>query len=567
MHANAAPDPLAADIVRRLGGRSIVLVGMMGSGKTSVGRKLAQRLGLDFVDADHEIEAAAGMTIAEIFAKHGEAYFRDGERRVMARLLAEKQRVLATGGGAFMLAQTRENIARHGVSVWLKADADVLARRVRKRTNRPLLNSVDPEETLRRLIDERYPIYAEADFTIISHDGPHEHAAETIVTTLATGLAGISRIAPQSHTATVRVALDARAYDIVIGNDLIATAGERIAALFPQSACAIVTDDNLAREHLPALEKSLDDQGIRHARIVIPAGEASKCWDMFARVCDDIIAARMERGDLVVALGGGVVGDLAGFAAATVRRGMPFVQIPTSLLAQVDSSVGGKTAINSEHGKNLIGAFYQPSLVLADTQALATLSPREFRAGYAEIVKYGLIDDEPFFAWLEQNWRGVFARGPELTEAIRKSCASKAAVVARDETEQGDRALLNFGHTFGHALETLTHYDSKRLVHGEGVAIGLACAMRFSAKLGHAGIGEAERVENHLRDSGLPSTIRSISGWNAGPDEILGAMYQDKKVQRGALTFILARGIGRSFIARGVDASLVRDFLAEELAR
>jgi 3-dehydroquinate synthase len=288
---------------------------------------------------------------------------------------------------------------------------------------------------------------------------------------------------------------------------------------------------------------------------------------MFARVCDDIIAARMERGDLVVALGGGVVGDLAGFAAATVRRGMPFVQIPTSLLAQVDSSVGGKTAINSEHGKNLIGAFYQPSLVLADTQALATLSPREFRAGYAEIVKYGLIDDEPFFTWLEQNWRGVFARGPELTEAIRKSCASKAAVVARDETEQGDRALLNFGHTFGHALETLTHYDSKRLVHGEGVAIGLACAMRFSAKLGHTSLAEAERVENHLRDSGLPSTIRSIEGWNAGPDEILEAMFQDKKVQRGALTFILARGIGRSFIARGVDAALVRDFLVEELER
>ena len=564
MLANA--DTRAADIVRLLGGRSVVLVGMMGSGKTSVGRKLAQRLGLDFVDADHEIEAAAGMTIPEIFAKHGETYFRDGERRVMARLLAEKQRVLATGGGAFMTAQTRDNIARHGVSVWLKADIEVLARRVRKRTNRPMLNTVDPEDALRRLIGERYPVYAEADFAVVSLDGPHEQAVENIVATLASGLAGIGRIAPQRLTANVRVALGDRAYDIVIGDDLIATAGARIAALFPKSACAIVSDDNLARQHLPALEKSLSGQDIRHTRIVVPAGEASKCWGTFARVCDDIIAAKMERGDLVIALGGGVVGDLAGFAAATVRRGMRFVQIPTSLLAQVDSSVGGKTAINSEHGKNLIGAFHQPSLVLADTQALATLPPREFRAGYAEIVKYGLIDDEPFFAWLERNWRGVFARGPELTEAICKSCQSKAAIVARDETEQGDRALLNFGHTFGHALETLTHYDSKRLVHGEGVAIGLACAMRFSAKLGHASPAEAERVERHLRDSGLPSSISGIAGWNAGPDEILEAMYQDKKVRRGALTFILARGVGRAFIARGVDAALVRDFLAGELA-
>ncbi len=304
---------------------------------------------------------------------------------------------------------------------------------------------------------------------------------------------------------------------------------------------------------------------MRHSTIVVAPGEASKSWGVFARVCDEIIAARMERRDVVVALGGGVVGDLAGFAAATIRRGMGFVQIPTSLLAQVDSSVGGKTAINSEHGKNLVGAFYQPSLVLADTTALGSLSGREFRAGYAEVVKYGIIDDAAFFGWLEHNWRSIFMRGPELTEAIRKSCASKAAVVARDETEQGDRALLNLGHTFGHALESLTHFDGTRLVHGEGVAIGLACAMRFSAKLGYTSAAEAERVETHLMDTGLPSRITDIEGWNAGPDEILDAMYQDKKVSRGALTFILARGVGKSFIARGVDGETVREFLKEEL--
>jgi shikimate kinase/3-dehydroquinate synthase len=558
-------DPRAAAILRKLGGRSIVLVGMMGSGKTSVGRRLAARLGLDFADADAEIETAAGMTVPEIFAKHGEPYFRDGERRVVARLLEEKQRVLATGGGAFMAAQTREKVAKHGVSVWLKADLDVLLRRVRKRSNRPLLANVDAEETLKRLIADRYPVYGLADFTVISREGPHENVLDNILAVLEAGLSGIARLASPTTHASVRVGLGDRAYDILIGPRLIDEAGAHIARVAPGSACAIVTDSNLEKAHLPALKASLDRAGVRHSTIVVAPGEASKSWGVFARVCDEIIAARMERRDVVVALGGGVVGDLAGFAAATIRRGMGFVQIPTSLLAQVDSSVGGKTAINSEHGKNLVGAFYQPSLVLADTTALGSLSGREFRAGYAEVVKYGIIDDAAFFAWLEHNWRSIFMRGPELTEAIRKSCASKAAVVARDETEQGDRALLNLGHTFGHALESLTHFDGTRLVHGEGVAIGLACAMRFSAKLGYTSPAEAERVETHLMDTGLPSRITDIEGWNAGPDEILDAMYQDKKVSRGALTFILARGVGKSFIARGVEGETVRQFLKEEL--
>jgi 3-dehydroquinate synthetase len=227
--------------------------------------------------------------------------------------------------------------------------------------------------------------------------------------------------------------------------------------------------------------------------------------------------------------------------------------------------VGGKTAINSEHGKNLIGAFHQPSLVLADTSTLATLDPREFRAGYAEVAKYGLIDDAPFFTWLEQHREEIFARGPALTQAIATSCRAKAAVVARDETEQGDRALLNLGHTFGHAFESLTHFNTARLNHGEGVAIGMGCAYRFSAKLGHCAPEDAERVERHLRAVGLPSRISDIAGWNAGPQPILDAMFQDKKVERGALTFILARGVGQTFIAKGVPAEAVSDFLRDEL--
>lgn len=561
-------DPRAAKIISDLAGRSIVLVGIMGSGKTSVGRRLASRLGLEFVDADSEIEAAAGMTISEIFARDGEAYFRDGERRVIARLLDERQRVVATGGGAYMNAQTREKIARKGVSIWLNAQLDVLMKRLRKRTNRPLLQNSDPEGTLRKLLEVRNPVYALSDLSVVSGDGPHDMVVEHVIEALDAKLSILPKFSAKpaaSPQAQVHVELAGREYDIFIGRDLVIHAGDYIHAMAPKSACAIVTDENVAKHYLEPLKASLDRHNIRHAQIILPPGEGTKSIENFSRVCNDVIAARMERGDLMIALGGGVIGDLTGFAASCVRRGMRFVQIPTTLLSQVDSSVGGKTAINSPHGKNLIGAFYQPALVLADTGALDSLPEREFRAGYAEVMKYGVIDDPAFFTWLESNWRGVFARGPELTEAIRKSCASKAAVVARDETEQGDRALLNLGHTFGHALESLTHFNSARLVHGEGVAIGIACATRFSARLGHMQGQEASRVEAHLRTTGLPSRITQIAGWNSNADEILNAMYQDKKVRQGALTFILARGIGQSFIARGVEPNLVRDFLEDEL--
>jgi 3-dehydroquinate synthase len=364
---------------------------------------------------------------------------------------------------------------------------------------------------------------------------------------------------------TVHVPLGERAYDILIGPGLLASAGEHIASIDPGAACAVVTDERVDAMHGATLRASLAAAGIRHATIAVPPGEGSKSYAYLQQVCDGVLAARLERGDLVVALGGGVVGDLAGFAAAIVRRGMRFVQLPTTLLAQVDSSVGGKTGINSEHGKNLVGAFHQPSLVLADTGVLDTLPPREFRAGYAEVVKYGLIDDAGFFGWLEGAWRDVFAGGPARIQAIRTSCAAKAAVVARDEKEEGDRALLNLGHTFAHAFERLTRYDGYRLVHGEAVAIGLANAFAFSNRLGLCPGQDAGRVAGHLRSVGLPTRIRDIPGWEAGPDAILEAMYQDKKVKRGALTFILARGIGESYIARGVDPSAVRDFLAAEL--
>jgi 3-dehydroquinate synthase len=364
---------------------------------------------------------------------------------------------------------------------------------------------------------------------------------------------------------TVPVPLGDRAYDILVGRGLIESAGTRIAALGARAA-AIVTDEHVGPLYAEALAASLKAQGLRVSVTALPPGEATKSYVSLERVCDAVLAAKIERGDLVVALGGGVIGDLSGFAAAVVRRGVRFVQVPTTLLSQVDSSVGGKTGINSRHGKNLVGAFHQPSLVIADTALLDTLPLREMRAGYAEVVKYGLIDDARFFAWCEANWKGVFAGDPARDEAVAQSCRAKAAVVVRDEHENGDRALLNLGHTFGHALEKITAYDSTRFVHGEGVAIGLALAFRFSASLGLCPIADAERVEAHLKAAGLPTRLSQVPGGCGTVDELLDAMAQDKKVKGGALTFILARGIGRSFIAPGIEADGVRRFLANEIS-
>lgn len=366
-------------------------------------------------------------------------------------------------------------------------------------------------------------------------------------------------------TRTVRVELGSRGYDILIGSGLLASAGAAVAERLPGVRAAIVTDENVAARHADTLKQSLAAAGIATATITVAPGEKSKSFATLQQVVDEVLAARLERGDVVIALGGGVVGDLAGFVAGIVRRGMTFVQVPTSLLAQVDSSVGGKTGINTSHGKNLVGVFQQPALVIADTEVLDTLPEREFRAGYAEVAKYGLIDRPDFFAWLETNWRDIFAGGPARAQAIAVACQAKADVVARDERETGDRALLNLGHTFGHALEAATGYDSARLVHGEGVAIGMALAHRFSNRLNLSSSDDAARVEAHLSAVGLPVSAAQIPGELPGPERMLDYIAQDKKVSRGALTFILTRGVGRSFVAKDVPASEVLSFLKENL--
>jgi 3-dehydroquinate synthase len=363
----------------------------------------------------------------------------------------------------------------------------------------------------------------------------------------------------------VRVALGARSYDVRIGPGLIDRAGAEIAPHLHRPRVTVVTDARVAALHLPRLGAALDAAGIAWSALELPPGEATKGWDGLARTVEWLLAERVERRDVVIAFGGGVIGDLAGFAAAVLRRGVRFVQVPTTLLAQVDSSVGGKTGINTAQGKNLVGAFHQPSLVLADTGLLATLPRRDFLAGYGEVVKYGLLGDAAFFGWLEGQGARLAEGGPALVEAVRASVAMKAGIVARDETEAGERALLNLGHTFCHALEAATGY-SDRLLHGEGVAIGCALAFDLSARLGLCAPDDAARVRAHLRAMGMKASLADIPGPLPDAGGLIALMEQDKKVIDGRLRFILARGIGRAFVAEDVPREAVAGLLAEALA-
>ena len=364
---------------------------------------------------------------------------------------------------------------------------------------------------------------------------------------------------------TVSVDLPGREYDIQIGPGVLAQAGPRIAQMTRRPHVTIITDETVAGLHLATLQANLEASGLTSAALALPAGEATKCWAQLERSVEWLLSEKVERGDIVVAFGGGVIGDLAGFAAAVLRRGVRFVQIPTTLLAQVDSSVGGKTGINSPAGKNLIGAFHQPSLVLADTDLLSTLEKRDFLAGYGEVVKYGLLGDAQFFDWLESNAPGM--AGGDMAarvQAVTRSCEMKADIVKRDETEQGDRALLNLGHTFCHALEAATGY-SDRLLHGEGVAIGCALAFELSSRLGLCSQEDPSRVRAHLKAMGMKTDLADIPGDLPGAEALLDLMAQDKKVLDGKLRFILARGIGDAFITSDVPSDAVLKVLKDQL--
>ena len=365
----------------------------------------------------------------------------------------------------------------------------------------------------------------------------------------------------------LRVELAARAYDIHIGPGLIARAGALIAPFLRRPKLAIITDQTVAALHLDSLREALTQAGIEHAALALPAGEATKSWDRLQQVIAWLLSEKIERDDIVVALGGGVIGDLTGFAAAILRRGVRFVQIPTTLLAQVDSSVGGKTGINTAEGKNLVGAFKQPTLVLADIALLGTLRPRDFIAGYGEVMKYGLLGDAAFFDWLEENGPALAAGDMAARAyAVRRSCEMKAEIVVRDELEHGDRALLNLGHTFGHALEAATGYDGARLLHGEGVAIGAALAFELSQQLGYCAQECPSRLRAHLAQMGMMSDLADIKADLPDATGLLALMAQDKKVKDGRTRFVLARDIGQAFVADSVDPAAVRAVLEDALA-
>ncbi|KRS14450.1 3-dehydroquinate synthase [Roseovarius atlanticus] len=367
-------------------------------------------------------------------------------------------------------------------------------------------------------------------------------------------------------TERVHVALGERAYDIHIGPGLLGRSGALIAPLLRRPRVAIVTDETVGALHLGALQAGLGAEGIDSTALALPPGEGTKSWPHFERCVEWLLSEKVERSDVVIAFGGGVIGDLVGFAASVLRRGVRFVQVPTSLLAQVDSSVGGKTGINAPQGKNLIGAFHQPSLVLADTEVLGTLENRDFLAGYGEVVKYGLLGDASFFDWLETHGPGVAAGDMAARiSAVKRSVEMKAEIVIEDEKEHGRRALLNLGHTFCHALEAATGYGN-RLLHGEGVAIGCALAFELSSRLGLCSQEDPSRVRAHLRDMKMKVDLSDIQGDLPDSDGLIDLMGQDKKVVDGKLRFILARGIGDAFVAEDVDMDVVRKVLTDALA-
>lgn len=360
--------------------------------------------------------------------------------------------------------------------------------------------------------------------------------------------------------------LGPRSYDIVVGEGVLSQLGERLSKLLTRPFTVIVTDENVAAHHLAATQDILSAKAIKIGTIILPAGEATKSFAQLESLTGQLLELGVERQDVIVALGGGVVGDLTGFAASILRRGVRFIQVPTTLLAQVDSSVGGKTAINTPQGKNLIGTFHQPSLVICDVALLKTLPKRQLLAGYAEIVKYGVLGDADFFTWLEKNGAGLLAAGenggPLRAEAVARSCRAKAQIVATDEKEAGKRALLNLGHTFGHALEAATGY-SDRLLHGEGIAIGMGLALDLSAKLGFAAPEEAVRLRAHLASVELPTLLRDVKGEPLSANELLSHMQQDKKVTGGELNLVLARGIGSAFMERNVPGAVIGDLFIE----
>jgi len=516
---------------------TIWLVGMMGAGKSAVGRRLAERLGRRFVDCDAEVERAAGARIAEIFASEGEAGFRARERAEIES--AEPGAVVALGGGAIAQPGTAERLARGGTVVWLRARPETLAARIGDAAERPLLAGLAPGERverLRALLAEREAHYATARIAIDTDALDAGKAAERVARELALLESGGRGAALR----TVRVELGERSYPIRIGSGTLDRAGAAVAELAKARRAVVVTVPAVARRYAGPLERGLRAAGLRVRRVLVPDGERAKSLRQLARLYDALVDFEADRDTVVVALGGGVVGDLAGFLAATWLRGVPFVQVPTTLLAMADASVGGKVAIDLPRGKNLVGAFHQPKLVWIDVATLRSLPPRQRAAGLVEVIKHGAILDAALFERFERDLERIHALEPgPLLDVLERSCEIKARVVSQDEREAGLRMLLNFGHTLGHAVETLAGY--RGILHGEAVAIGMVFAARRSETLGHAPAGTADRVEALLSRAGLPTEPPPFPR-----GAYLSALRVDKKRRDAHVRFVVLREIGRA---------------------
>ena len=534
---------------------NIFLVGLMGAGKTTVGRALAKRLNKRFVDSDHEIEARTGATIPWIFEIEGEESFRQREAEVIRDLTAQHGIVLATGGGAILRAQNREYLKTRGTVIYLRAGVNSILQRTSRDRNRPLLQTADPRKRIEELAREREPYYLEIADLIIETGRPNVQflvhsilaqlectsAAAAADETLENDILAEPYMTQASSPLTLHVDLGDRSYPIVIGQALLSDA-ERIGAHVGGKRVVIVTNTTVGPLYLEQLSNTLAAAGKEVTQIVLPDGEEEKNWASLMRIFDTLLAEKCDRKTTLIALGGGVIGDLTGFAASSYMRGVPFIQIPTTLLAQVDSSVGGKTGINHPLGKNMIGAFYQPQAVLADTSTLETLPARELAAGLAEVIKHGAIIDAAFFDWIEANIGKLVARdATALSYAIQRSCEIKAEVVRQDEREGGLRAILNFGHTFGHAIEAGLGYG--RWLHGEAVGCGMVMASDLSQRLGFIDAATQQRIAALVRAAGLPVVAPDL-----GIERWLELMQVDKKNEGGEIRFILLKPLGTPLI-------------------
>ncbi len=549
---------------------NVFLVGLMGAGKTTIGRILARKLGMRFIDSDHEIEARTGASIPWIFEIEGEDSFRRREAEVIADLTAQDGIVLATGGGAVLSAQNRQYLQQRGAVVYLRASVGSILQRTAHDKNRPLLQTADPRKKLEDLTAQREPLYREIADLVIDTGRPNvQSMVQTILAQLhaletAPGARPARRPDPvpsmtEPHRITLTVDLGERSYPITIGAGLLADAA-LLARHVAGNKVAIVTNTTVAPLYLEQVAAPLRAAGREVIPVVLPDGEQYKTWDSLMLVFDALLANKCDRKTTLVALGGGVIGDLTGFAAASYMRGVPFIQVPTTLLSQVDSSVGGKTGLNHPLGKNMIGAFYQPQAVLADTATLATLPARELAAGLAEVIKHGAIIDAGFFEWIEANIGKLVARDTDaLAHAIARSCEIKADVVRQDEREGGLRAILNFGHTFGHAIEAGLGYG--QWLHGEAVGCGMVMAADLSHRAGLVDFATVARVKALVAAAGLP-----VQAPNLGTARWLELMEVDKKNEGGAIKFILLKPLGSPSI-QGVPEAMLLATLAACVAR